>query len=185
MTIITTAFDDLKNTLAFMEDSPLVKQIDSAAVSQLMVNPNTDSVPAGALSSSSSISTASSSSCNSCCVPNTVSTNSGYMSKSTSNPMLLSLVSSTSSISSNIQGPVSPSFNQNTNVMDLFINKKSPADETLSYDNSGYGNNSSNSSLITVVTNNGGINSAVETAAKKYRCAAQVSEATCCWKGKI
>jgi cytoplasmic polyadenylation element-binding protein len=30
-----------------------------------------------------------------------------------------------------------------------------------------------------------GINVAVETAAKKYRCAAQVSEATCCWKGKL
>jgi cytoplasmic polyadenylation element-binding protein len=30
-----------------------------------------------------------------------------------------------------------------------------------------------------------GINVAVETAAKKYRCAAQISEATCCWKGKL
>jgi hypothetical protein len=71
--------------------------------------------------------------------------------------------------------------------MELFTNKKSPADETLSYENSSYANNnsSSNSSLISVVTSNGGINSAVETAAKKYRCAAQVSEATCCWKGKI
>ncbi len=168
-----------------MEDSPLVKQIDTSAVSQLMVNPNTDSVPAGALSSSSSISTASSSSCNSCCVT-TTTTATGYLPKSTSNPMLLSLVSSSSSISSN-PAPSSPSFNQNTNVMELFTIKKSPADETLSYENSSYANNnsSSNSSLISVVTSNGGINSAVETAAKKYRCAAQVSEATCCWKGKI
>jgi len=29
------------------------------------------------------------------------------------------------------------------------------------------------------------INTAIETAAKKYRCAAQISEATCCWKGKL
>jgi hypothetical protein len=29
------------------------------------------------------------------------------------------------------------------------------------------------------------INAAVENAAKKYRCAAQISEATCCWKGKL
>jgi hypothetical protein len=30
-----------------------------------------------------------------------------------------------------------------------------------------------------------GINVAVETAAKKYRCSAQNNEATCCWKGKL
>lgn len=63
--------------------------------------------------------------------------------------------------------------------MDLFI-KKTP--ETVSYD-----------SLITTTSllanvqaaQNTGINTAIETAAKKYRCAAQVSEATCCWKGKL
>lgn len=88
-------------------------------------------------------------------------------------------------------------FNQNNNqnVMDLLFiqGKKSPmTDETLStvYDGgsmvNGFANvSTANSSLITVASNNGGINSAVETAAKKYRCAAQVSEATCCWKGKL
>lgn len=108
--------------------------------------------------------------------------------------MLLS-GAATSSSSLNSGTPTSPTlsqnnvqFNQNTNVMDLFIGKKSPADETIQYDqgNNTYVNNSSsNSSLITVASQNGGINSAVETAAKKYRCAAQVSEATCCWKGKL
>jgi hypothetical protein len=189
-------FDDLKNTLAFMEDSPLVKQITetcSNTTIQLMVNPNTTEATAGALSSSSTVSTASSSSssCNSCCVPE-----SGYLPRSNSNSTLLS-VATTSSSSLNSVTPTSPTlsqqhtniqFNQNTNVLDLFVNKKSPADETISYDqgNNVYLNNSSsNSSLITVGSNSGGINSAVETAAKKYRCAAQVSEATCCWKGKL
>ena len=72
------AFDDLKNTLAFMEDSPLIKQIDNSsqlvnnAVTNvpLMVNANTGNIgETGALSSSSSISSTSSSSCNSCCAP--------------------------------------------------------------------------------------------------------------------
>jgi cytoplasmic polyadenylation element-binding protein len=50
--------------------------------------------------------------------------------------------------------------------------------------------NNNNSLLTSVVagqhqSTTGGINSAVETAAKKYRCAAQISEATCCWKGKL
>jgi hypothetical protein len=44
---------------------------------------------------------------------------------------------------------------------------------------------SGNNSLITAVQQNGVINTAVENAAKKYRCAAQISEATCCWKGKL
>jgi len=40
-------------------------------------------------------------------------------------------------------------------------------------------------SSVTGSNSNGAINTAIETAAKKYRCAAQVSEATCCWKGKL
>lgn len=36
-----------------------------------------------------------------------------------------------------------------------------------------------------LANSNGIINAAVENAAKKYRCAAQISEATCCWKGKL
>lgn len=205
-------FDDLKNTLAFMEDSPLIKQIDNSSHLtnvnnvQLMVNPNAGSGVESAHSSSSTNSTTSSSSCNSCCAPS-------YLPKSNSNPMLLTLATTTSSSSitsgSSSVAPSSPTstasqcsastgnlnhqFNQNQNsVLDLFINKKSPAD------NDSY-TSSSNVSLVTVASTNnstllssvnhqqqtGGINSAVETAAKKYRCAAQISEATCCWKGKL
>lgn len=208
-------FDDLKNTLAFMEDSPLIKQIDNSSHLttvnnvQLMVNPNTGSnVGEGAHSSSSTTSTTSSASCNSCCAP-------GYLPKSNSNPMLLSLATNNSSSSitsgSSSVAPTSPAssisastgnlnhhnqFNQNTqnSVLDLFINKKSPADND-SYTSSSnaslvtVANSNNNTSLLTSVNHQnqqtGGINSAVETAAKKYRCAAQISEATCCWKGKL
>lgn len=90
-------------------------------------------------------------------------------------------------------------------VMDLFM-KKSPSNiENLSQ----YDSSSSSASTTTITTStsngnttnmlpnlqvppphvtstsNGSINTAIETAAKKYRCAAQVSEATCCWKGKL
>jgi cytoplasmic polyadenylation element-binding protein len=222
-------FDDLKNTLAFMEDSPLVKQIDNSsshltssvnvnAVNnvQLMVNPNTGSgAESGSLSSSSSVSSSSSSSCNSCCAP-------GYLPKSNSNPMLLSLATTTSSSSitsgssAGSIAPLSPNnnqkFPQGNSVLDLLINKRSPdnIENTSHYntENNSYVS-STNTSLITVANQNnsqisttntlltsvnhvnqqqnntGGINSAVETAAKKYRCAAQISEATCCWKGKL
>jgi len=34
-------------------------------------------------------------------------------------------------------------------------------------------------------TNQNGINVAIESAARRYRCAAQISEASCCWKGKL
>lgn len=203
LSLLSKAFDDLKNTLAFMEDSPLVKQIDNPVTNvPLMVNANTGNASeTGALSSSSSISTSSSISCNSCCAP-------GYLPKSTSNPMLLSLATSSSSLTSGSSSGLAPSsptsmtsslahqFNQNP-VLELFNNngtKKSPSDsEQTQYESYA----SSNTSLVTVASsmnnsiNNsngllqqtGGINSAVETAAKKYRCAAQISEATCCWKG--
>lgn len=188
-----------------MEDSPLVKQIDNtshlsngpANTIQLMVNPNTEA-PAGALSSSSSISTTSSSSCNSCCAP-------GYLPKSSSNPMLLSLATSSSSIASVATvsptsanpgeastGNINHQFQQNS-VIDMFINKKSvdtDANQTYEYASSNTSlvtvssnSNSSNNLLTSMNQQTGGINSAVETAAKKYRCAAQISEATCCWKG--
>jgi len=209
-------FDDLKNTLAFMEDSPLVKQIDNSSHLtnvnnvvnnvQLMVNPNTgNGTESGALSSSSSTSSSSSSSCNSCCAP-------GFLPKSNSNPMLLSLASTATSSSSITSGsssvaPLSPTsisntnnlnnnqqFNQQNSVLDMLINKRSPSDNenTSHYENNSY-TSSTNTSLVTVANSNnstllqqtGGINSAVETAAKKYRCAAQISEATCCWKGKL
>lgn len=221
-------FDDLKNTLAFMEDSPLIKQIDNTShintattgnsnvQTQLMVNatnPGSDST--SAMSSSSSTSTASSSSCNSCCAP--VGT---YLPKSNSNPMLLTLVNQNSSSSLASSGSIAPSsptsanmcvnsastgnlnhqFQANSNVLDLFINKKSPpTDNNTGLDNYDSYNSSTNTSIVTVASNNaslltgvsqhqqqtGAINSAVETAAKKYRCAAQISEATCCWKGKL
>jgi cytoplasmic polyadenylation element-binding protein len=71
-----------------------------------------------------------------------------------------------------------------------------------------YGRGGSSSSLITPVNNKNtlnlnsntllgnmsqnatttlgpNINVAIESAAKKYRCAAQISEASCCWKGKL
>lgn len=84
------------------------------------------------------------------------------------------------------------------NVLDLFINKKSPPTDNNGLENYDSYNSSTNTSIVTVASNNtslltsvsqhqqpGAINSAVETAAKKYRCAAQISEATCCWKGKL
>jgi cytoplasmic polyadenylation element-binding protein len=48
-------------------------------------------------------------------------------------------------------------------------------------------NNNIINHLLTSTTTTGTapINTAIESAAKKYRCAAQVSEATCCWKGKL
>lgn len=219
-----------------MEDSPLIKQIDNTShinsttattnnnshvQTQLMVNatnPGSDST--SAMSSSSSASTASSSSCNSCCAPS-VGT---YLPKSSSNPMLLTLVNqnSSSSLASTGSGSIAPSsptsvasmcvnsastgnlnhqFQANGNVLDLFINKKSPpTDSNSGLDNYDSYNSSTNTSIVTVASNNnaslltsvsqhqqqtGAINSAVETAAKKYRCAAQISEATCCWKGKL
>lgn len=211
-------FDDLKNTLAFMEDSPLVKQIDNSSHLttsnvnnvQLMVNANTNGTESGALSSSSSASSSSSSSCNSCCAP-------GFLPKSNSNPMLLSIATTSSSSLASASSSITPSsptstsnsisagstgnlnhqFQQNS-VLDLFINKKSPVEveSTNQYDSYASSNNTSlvttvasnNTSLLTSVghqQHTGGINSAVETAAKKYRCAAQISEATCCWKGKL
>lgn len=47
--------------------------------------------------------------------------------------------------------------------------------------------NLNSNSLLTSIQQqqSNGINTAVETAAKKYRCAAQISEASCCWKGKL
>ena len=208
------AFDDLKNTLAFMEDSPLIKQIDNSsqlvnnAVTNvpLMVNANTGNIgETGALSSSSSISSTSSSSCNSCCAP-------GYLPKSSSNPMLLSLATSSSSLASGSSSGAVPSsptsmtsslaqqFNQNS-VLELLNqnanpnNKKSPSENEHyeSYPSSNTSlvtvassmNNSINNSNVGLLQQTGGINSAVETAAKKYRCAAQISEATCCWKGNL
>lgn len=215
-----------------MEDSPLIKQIDNTShinstsatannsshvQTQLMVNatnPGSDST--SAMSSSSS--TSSSSSCNSCCAPS-VGT---YLPKSSSNPMLLTLVNqnSSSSLASTGSSSIAPSsptsvasmcvnsastgnlshqFQANGNVLDLFINKKSPpTDSNSGLDNYDSYNSSTNTSIVTVASNaslltsvsqhqqqTGAINSAVETAAKKYRCAAQISEATCCWKGKL
>jgi len=225
-------FDDLKNTLAFMEDSPLIKQIgDSHHHNQqhqqvLMVNPNAVSNVESALSSSSSVcsssSVSSSSSCNSCCAPS-------YLPKSNSNPMLLSIATGSTS-SSSLSRPSSPQSNStlqqmlihqndsavsnnnlnnrqynqqqtsnnstttNTSVLDLFLNKKQHTDcsdnNNSQYDTSTASSN--NNSLITTANSQcqpasgvNGINSAVESAAKKYRCAAQITEATCCWKGKL
>lgn len=221
-------FDDLKNTLAFMEDSPLIKQIDnsshltnvnSGVNNVLMVNPNTGSGAESGLSSSSSVSS-SSSSCNSCCAPS-------FLPKSNSNPMLLSVATSSSSITSGSSSSAIPSsptsasgqiksdchtctgstgnlahqFQQSSNVLDLFINKNASSDIETNAQYDSYSsstntslittssslNNNSSTNLLTSVSNQqtGGINSAVETAAKKYRCAAQISEATCCWKGKL
>ena len=206
------AFDDLKNTLAFMEDSPLIKQLDNSTVtnvcsavnSVLMVNPNASSGTDCALSSSSSTSTSSASSassCGSCCAAP------GFLPKSSSNPMLMSMSPTSGAITQQLKGnecactaDAMHQFSQTTSssVLDLFISKKSPSDIESNYDSF---SSSTNTSLITTATantvNNGGnnnlltsvnqagINSAVETAAKKYRCAAQISEATCCWKGKL
>lgn len=188
-------FDDLKNTLAFMEDSPLVKQIDNSSHLttsnvnnvQLMVNANTNGTESGALSSSSSASSSSSSSCNSCCAP-------GYLPKSNSNPMLLSITTTSSSslASASSSSGITPSSPTSTSNS---CSAGSTVESTNHYDSYA---SSNNTSLVTVASNNnslltsaghqqhtGGINSAVETAAKKYRCAAQISEATCCWKGKL
>jgi len=235
-------FDDLKNTLAFMEDSPVVSQgsnanngnsssVNNSNTSVLMVIPNVNSTDsASSLSSSSS---SSSSSCNSCCVQS-------YLPKSNSNPMLYS--SSSSSTSSTTTLSTSPSSNsshltllqQNSikndcvcssesivnsihqyqtsstnSVLDLFIKKSNTSDsensnsfESFSTPNNSNNNNGTNSlittanslnlnatNLLTSVqnssSNTGVINTAIENAAKKYRCAAQISEATCCWKGKL
>lgn len=202
-------FDDLKNTLAFMEDSPLIKQLDNSTVtnvcsavnSVLMVNPNASSGTDCALSSSSSTSTSSASSassCGSCCAAP------GFLPKSSSNPMLMSMSPTSGAMTQQLKGNECActaeslhQFSQTTSgsVLDLFISKKSPSDIESNYDSF---SSSTNTSLITTANNmssNGnnlltsvnqaGINSAVETAAKKYRCAAQISEATCCWKGKL
>lgn len=216
-------FDDLKNTLAFMEDSPLINPATTGSTSAtttattnaannvnnavnsstnvLMVVPN-DSTSSTSLSSSGS--TASSCSSQSCCPI------SNFIPKSNSNPMISSSSSSSSGASSTNSSwnhsPTSlhqqainkssdcvcsqppqpqnkqqkPPHHAQKSVLDLLI-KKSPSNvETHSYD-----------SLVTTTTSllgnvqNGTINTAIETAAKKYRCAAQVSEATCCWKGKL
>jgi len=79
-------------------------------------------------------------------------------------------------------------------VLDLFI-KKSPSNienlhhydltPAVSSSNSTNGNLLTNVQIPPTSTSNGSIHTAIETAAKKYRCAAQVSEATCCWKGKL
>lgn len=121
--------------------------------------------------------------------------------------MLLSLATSSSSIASVATvsptsanpgeastGNINHQFQQNS-VIDMFINKKSvdtDANQTYEYASSNTSlvtvssnSNSSNNLLTSMNQQTGGINSAVETAAKKYRCAAQISEATCCWKGKL
>ena len=201
-----------------MEDSPLIKQLDTTshltsvnnasavntthAYSQLVNATHPGSDTSSALSSFS-FTASSASSCNSCCAPAT------YLPKSTSNPLLLTLATQHSSSSLASVAPASPtstlsgsSGNLNhhqfhaSSVLDLFI-KKSPQTDLI--DNYDSYNSSTNTSIVTVACNNtslltsvaqhqeqtGAINSAVETAAKKYRCAAQISEATCCWKGKF
>lgn len=202
------AFDDLKNTLAFMEDSPLINPNSSNGntnnpnTSALMVIPNIQSADcASSLSSSSSSSSAlSSSSCNSCCAP-------GFLPKSNSNPMLVSSGSSAGSVSPNSVNQqqsvknecgahhhhhhTQHHYTQTNSVLDLLI-KKSPSDQEQSNYSPTSALNSliaPASSLLASVHQNpiqmGGINTAIETAAKKYRSAAQISEATCCWKGKL
>ena len=82
---------------------------------------------------------------------------------------------------------------KSNSVLDLFIKKSNQdaIENSSSYDQYSQNTgslittaNSMNSLLTNVSQNNSGYQ-AIETAAKKYRCAAQVSEATCCWKGKL
>lgn len=171
-----------------MEDSPLINTNNqnnsnsnsNSNTSVLMVIPNIQSADCpSAHSSSSSTSSSSglsSSSCNSCCAP-------GFLPKSNSNPLSLSGGSSPNSVQQsgktecNYSTSVGP---HQHSVLDLLI-KKSPSDSLVTPKNS----LQKSASLLTTSVHQNGINTAIETAAKKYRSAAQISEATCCWKGKL
>lgn len=183
-----------------MEDSPQISVItDKVAISSIN-NHNAQTIQtenpcssSSSLSASSSSSGLSSASFNSCSIPNTFGNNT--LPKSNSNPILLSAGSTASSLSPSSISPNNQVIGHNSYQL-----KKSPSDfeNKQHYSSSNtLVNSSSTLSLIAPVhaifgnqkpapiTSMHGINVAVETAAKKYRCAAQNSEATCCWKGKL
>ena len=235
------AFDDLKNTLAFMEDSPLVSASNNTHTPRRHNNNNTShhqqqhhhnhhsaapppnqvlmvklethaaqSDGSTSLSSSSSSSSGLSSSGSSSC----------YLPKSNSNPMLIlggsisSASTSPTSVSSSSRKSCTCAKTasnsslhqhaQQTSALDVLMKKSSSDLEQQHQVHSSYAGNSliapahslnlnSNTLLTSLqqqstagsVGANGGINVAIESAAKKYRCAAQISEASCCWKGKL
>lgn len=172
-------FDDLKNTLAFMDDSPLINHTQSnsttATSTQLTVIPTECTV--AALSSSSSTSSSSglsNSSCNSCNGSSTCT------SPNTRHDCQCN------------QNHHHQHHHPKSSVLDLLI-KKSP-EQSSSLSSSSFAqfnfytpqvSTNSNGLLTTTNASNTSINTAIETAAKKYRSAAQISEATCCWKGKL
>lgn len=204
------AFDDLKNTLAFMEDSPLINSnhqgnnsnanintshVSASATTVLTVIPNAHLTDCPSSLSSSS-STASSTSCNSCCASN-------YLPKSNSNPMIQSSSVSPNSTSShsstgssllikadhsNHKGDCGCNGNNTGYNHNVPINQVQSIPNDLLLRKSSPTALNSTSALLIEGDNKSGpnnVNTAIESAAKKYRCAAQISEATCCWKGKL
>jgi len=183
-------FDDLKNTLAFMEDSPLINTNNTSNTANtnqltnnvlLVIPTQGDTASVSSLSSSSS---SSSSSYNSCYVQ-------PYLPKSNSNPMLVSSSSSAVSTSPSCISPQSTcacdsavqtnnlTTAQSNPVLDLLMKKTIVSEQESE---TTFSPNASNLVINEVPV---GLNNAIENAAKKYRCAAQISEATCCWKGKL
>lgn len=176
----TSTISNENNSLGNKNPSSLVTYSSSlmGSSSALTVIPTivTDG-GSSSLSSSSSVSP-------SCRMPSSSNTMPSASSlKSGSTPMLLSS-GSTASVLSTSPSSVSSSLSQR---MDCFHHH----DEA----SSNYPSSSSSSLIATApscnllnkhsVLNHHNINLAVETAAKKYRCAAQVSEASCSWKGKL
>ena len=218
------AFDDLKSTLAFMDDSPLV----NAAGSNAMVNGG----KSGHLVIGSNRPESSNSQGQD--APTFGSSGNSLLPKSSSNPgIVLSSAGSSSNSSTATTSPSSSSSSLNSHALLGQLNEKKQASKAecacsnessshgghqtsyqqsqkfsangtmdllmkksnsdLLIDRSSAGNSkASNNGMLPFMPNShaqqqqsGNINNAIENAAKKYRCAAQISEATCCWKGKL